>query len=143
VETVLRVWDSFFYEGSKILFRISLALFKAAEGSIRNLSDPIDVFQVIQTTPRKFIDAGALMDLCFKRRNGYGHLSQQQIDDRRKERRVILENEARRRAEGHEDIEALPRGSKDDMALRKMFGAAAGNLDDATTRFKKYYQKKK
>ncbi|KAF2663850.1 RabGAP/TBC, partial [Microthyrium microscopicum] len=36
VESVLRVWDSLFYEGSKTLFRISLAIFKTGENEIRS-----------------------------------------------------------------------------------------------------------
>ena len=147
VETVLRVWDSFFYEGSKILFRISLALFKLAENAVKNVAEPIEVFQIIQTMPRKCIDAGALMDLCFKRRNGYGHLSQQQIDERRNERREMLERERKMRLDGELDADgALPRGSKDDMALRKGFAAGlgvAGFGDEAGKRLKKYYHKKK
>ena len=145
VETVLRVWDTFFYEGSKILFRISLALFKHAESQVRNLSDPMDVFQVIQTCPRRFIDAGALMDLCFKRRNGYGHLSQQQIDERRAERKAIIEKERVRRQAGEDDDgETLARGSRDDMSLRKGFAMDVGRgMDDAASRFKRQFSKKK
>ncbi|KAJ6258526.1 hypothetical protein Dda_6570 [Drechslerella dactyloides] len=115
IETVLRVWDSFFYEGSKILFRVSLGLFKIAEPAIKAVNDPVEVFQIVQTTPRKCIDAGALMDLCFKRRNGYGHLSQDDIDHRRRERKEMLEREKRAMNDGH------PRSSKDDLSIRKGF----------------------
>ncbi|KAK6337804.1 hypothetical protein TWF696_001284 [Orbilia brochopaga] len=115
IETVLRVWDAFFYEGSKILFRVSLGLFKIAEPAIKAVNDPVEVFQIVQTTPRKCIDAGALMDLCFKRRNGYGHLSQDDIDHRRRERKEMLEREKRAINEG------VPRSSKDDLSIRKGF----------------------
>ncbi|KAF3923220.1 hypothetical protein ABW20_dc0110540 [Dactylellina cionopaga] len=114
IESVLRVWDAFFYEGSKILFRVSLGLFKIAEPAIRAVGDPVEVFQIVQTTPRKCIDAGALMDLCFKRRNGYGHLSQDDIDNRRRERKELLERERKVNDSGR-------RNSKDDMSLRKGF----------------------
>jgi hypothetical protein len=87
IETTLRVWDSFFYEGSKTLFRIALAIFKVGESEIRAVSDPMEIFQVVQTIPRRLIDASALMEACFKRRNGFGHLSQDTIEDRRAERR--------------------------------------------------------
>ncbi|KAF2457965.1 rab-GTPase-TBC domain-containing protein [Lineolata rhizophorae] len=86
IETVLRVWDSFFYEGSKTLFRIALAIFKLAEPDIRRLSDPMEVFQVVQNAPRRLVDANALLEACFRRRNGFGHLSQETIDVRRRER---------------------------------------------------------
>jgi TBC1 domain family member 6 len=87
IETTLRVWDSFFYEGSKTLFRIALAIFKTGEAEIRAVNDPMEIFQVVQTIPRRLVDASALMEACFKRRNGFGHLSQETIDARRAERR--------------------------------------------------------
>ncbi|EON65371.1 hypothetical protein W97_04609 [Coniosporium apollinis CBS 100218] len=87
IETVLRVWDSFFYEGSKTLFRIALAVFKMGELDIRAVNDHMEIFQVVQNIPRRLIDANALMETCFKRRNGFGHLSQEIIDMRRADRR--------------------------------------------------------
>lgn len=86
-ETVLRVWDSFFYEGSKTLFRIALAIFKLGEQEIRAISDPMEIFQIVQTIPRRVIDPNELMETCFKRRNGFGHISQGEINDRRADRR--------------------------------------------------------
>ncbi|KFX86882.1 hypothetical protein V490_08760 [Pseudogymnoascus sp. VKM F-3557] len=87
IETTLRVWDSFFYEGSKTLFRIALAIFKVGEGEIRAVNDPMEVFQVVQTIPRRLVDANALMDACYRRRNGFGHVAQDTIDARRAERK--------------------------------------------------------
>ncbi|KAF4987807.1 hypothetical protein FDECE_15286 [Fusarium decemcellulare] len=88
IETTLRVWDVFFYEGSKTLFRIALAIFKLGENEIKSVADPMEMFGVVQSMPRRLIDANALMEACFKRRNGFGHLSQVQIDEKRQERRA-------------------------------------------------------
>ncbi|RGP70853.1 hypothetical protein FLONG3_7309 [Fusarium longipes] len=88
IETTLRVWDVFFYEGSKTLFRIALAIFKQGENEIRSVADPMEMFGVVQSMPRRLIDANALMEACFKRRNGFGHLSQVQIDEKRQQRRA-------------------------------------------------------
>jgi hypothetical protein len=96
IETVLRVWDSFFFEGSKTLFRVALAIFKVGESQIRAVSDPMEIFQVVQTIPRRLVDASALMEACFKRRNGFGHISQETIDARRLERRELYAEERRR-----------------------------------------------
>ncbi|KAI9644790.1 hypothetical protein NHQ30_006817 [Ciborinia camelliae] len=87
IETTLRVWDSFFFEGSKTLFRIALAIFKVGEQEIKAVSDPMEIFQVVQTIPRRLVDANGLMDACFRRRNGFGHISQETIEQRRAERR--------------------------------------------------------
>jgi hypothetical protein len=102
IETTLRVWDSFFYEGSKTLFRIALAIFKVGEAEIRAVNDPMEIFQVVQTIPRRLVDASALMEACFKRRNGFGHLSQETIDARRAERRKGYAEERKRVAAGEE-----------------------------------------
>jgi hypothetical protein len=88
IETTLRVWDVFFYEGSKTLFRIALAIFKLGENEIRSVADPMEMFGVVQSMPRRLIDANGLMEACFKRRNGFGHLSQVQIDEKRQQRRA-------------------------------------------------------
>jgi TBC1 domain family member 6 len=99
IESVLRVWDCFFYEGSKTLFRIALAIFKAGEQEIRTISDPMEIFQVVQQIPRRMIDVNSLMEACYKRRNGFGHLSQDTVEKRRDERRKALKRE-RARANG-------------------------------------------
>lgn len=100
IETTLRVWDVFFYEGSKTLFRIALTIFKIGESEIRNVSDPMEIFQVVQTIPRRLIDANAMMESCFKRRNGFGHLSQETIEVKRQERRDNNKVEKERVAAG-------------------------------------------
>ncbi|KAI1165059.1 RabGAP/TBC [Nemania serpens] len=87
IECTLRVWDIFFYEGSKTLFRIALTIFKLGESEIRRVGDPMEIFQVVQTIPRKIIDANALIEACYKRRNGFGHLSQETVEQKRQERR--------------------------------------------------------
>lgn len=79
IETVLRIWDCFFFEESKTFFRIALTIFKFAEPEIEHLDDPMEIFQVVQTVPKQLIDASALLSACFKRRNGFGHISQEEI----------------------------------------------------------------
>lgn len=97
IETTLRVWDVFFYEGSKTLFRVALAILKLGEPEIKAVKDPMEMFGVVQSMPRKMIDANTVLDACFKRRNGFGHLSQGAIDERRQERRDHGRQEGRSR----------------------------------------------
>ncbi|KAK3318823.1 hypothetical protein B0H66DRAFT_475418 [Apodospora peruviana] len=87
-ETVLRVWDVFFYEGSRTLFRIALTIFKLAENEIKAVADPMEMFGVVQAFPRRLIDCNALMEACYRRRNGIGHLSQEVVEEARQERRA-------------------------------------------------------
>lgn len=93
IETTLRVWDVFFYEGSKTLFRVALAIFKAGESEIKAINDPMEVFAVVQSLPRRMLDANALMDICFKRRSGLNHITSEAIDERRAERKERLHSE--------------------------------------------------
>lgn len=112
IETTLRVWDAFFYEGSKTLFRIALAVFKVGEPEIRAVTDPMEIFQTVQGIPRRLVDANALMEACFKRRNGFGHLTQETIEERRKERRRGYKDEREGREVRVEAIGARPRSKR-------------------------------
>ncbi|KAL8297327.1 hypothetical protein RB597_006427 [Gaeumannomyces tritici] len=90
IETTLRVWDVFFYEGSRTLFRVALAIFKMGEAEIRAVQDPMEMFGVVQALPRRLVDCNSVMEATFKRRNGFGHLSQEAIEERRSERREAI-----------------------------------------------------
>lgn len=93
LETTLRVWDCFFYEGSKTFFRVALAIFKASEREILAVSDPMEVFQIVQTAPKRLLDANALMEESLARRYRVG---QRRIDELREERRAAIRQEKMR-----------------------------------------------
>ncbi|KAI0393000.1 RabGAP/TBC [Xylariaceae sp. FL0594] len=100
IESTLRVWDVFFYEGSKTLFRVALTIFKLGEPEIRKVGDPMEIFQVVQTIPRRMLDANGLMEACYKRRNPFNHLTQESIELRRQDRRRQVKAEKERLAAG-------------------------------------------
>jgi hypothetical protein len=83
IETVLRVWDSFLYEGPRALYRYALAIFKLTEPEIRK-HRPIDpeIFMIVQNLPRTCIDPNILHELAFVKK-GFGNLSQSVIDQKR------------------------------------------------------------
>ncbi len=130
IETTLRVWDVFFYEGSKTLFRVALGIFKLGEAEIRAVADPMEMFGVVQAIPRRLLDCNGLMEATFRRRNGFGHISQETIEERRRERRDAMQD-ARRAAAGDG-------GADDDDAAAGMVspiaGDLAGSLDPPPTR---------
>ncbi|KAJ5918748.1 hypothetical protein N7454_009892 [Penicillium verhagenii] len=95
LETTLRVWDIFFYEGSKTFFRVSLGIFKSCERDILAVSDPMEVFQVVQTVPKKILDANTLLDDCFLRKHRVG---QGRIEELRAARRTAVRQEKLRRS---------------------------------------------
>lgn len=84
IESVLRVWDVLFYEGSRTLFRVALAVFKLGEARIRAISDPMEIFQLVQTLPRGMLDVGVLMETAFRRGGG---VSQEWVEKRRRQRK--------------------------------------------------------
>ena len=83
IETVLRVWDSFLYEGPRALYRYALAIFKLSEPEIRKYK-PIDpeIFMIVQNLPRTCLDPNVLHELAFVKK-GFGNLSQSVIDQKR------------------------------------------------------------
>ncbi|PNS15799.1 GTPase-activating protein gyp3 [Sphaceloma murrayae] len=87
LETALRIWDVLFLEGSKTLFRAALAIFKLCEPRIKDTTDSMEVFQIVQTMPRSLLDVNSLMELCFRKRGGFGGLSQDTVEKRREELR--------------------------------------------------------
>ena len=114
IETVLRVWDVLFYEGSRTLFRVALTIFKLGEERIKEVSDPMELFQVVQSLPRGMLDAGAFMaTMC--RRGGVGG---EWVDARRRERREWFARERATAAElsngtGADDV-VLVEGAADE-----------------------------
>lgn len=78
-ESMLRVWDCFFLEGPKTLYRIALTIFKLIEPQMTRATDEIELFQIIQSAPPRLYDPEVLMKACFKRANGFGHISNEDI----------------------------------------------------------------
>jgi hypothetical protein len=126
VETTCRVWDALFYEGSKTLFRIGLAIFRMAEPEVMKLAavaakrgsgkrgagggamEPMEAFQVVQMLPRTLLDANAVMEIATGKRKGafagmgiggkegFGGISQKLVERRREERRGLYKAEKER-----------------------------------------------
>ena len=122
IEPVLRVWDVLFYEGSRTLFRVALSIFKLGEDEIKSVSDPMEIFQVVQGLPRKMLGVTALMGVACRR----GGVSQAWVEKKRRERREWFASQ--RAAEkvrkdsrdvGRRESQAR-KGSKDDSNLEAL-----------------------
>ena len=116
IETVLRVWDVLFYEGSRTLFRVALTIFKIGESRIKSVSDSMELFQVVQGLPRGMIDAGKFME-CVCRK---GQLGSDWVERRRGERRMWFAKE-RAKAAGvsvYEDAESEMPAPKEVLARK-------------------------
>jgi hypothetical protein len=62
----LRVWDIFLNEGSKVLFRISAALFQLNEAKLLAAKDASDLFNLLRNIGKDVMDADALIALAYK-----------------------------------------------------------------------------
>ena len=81
VPTVLRIFDVFFFEGPKILFRVSIALMRKFEAHLLTCVDVQDFTKILQVLMKNVIDADALLTEAFAIRG----FSRGHINDVRKE----------------------------------------------------------
>jgi len=122
IESVLRVWDVLFYEGSRTMFRIALAIFKLGENEIKSVSDPMETFQVVQCLPRKMLGISALMAVACRR----GGVSQAWVEKKRRERKdwYAKERAVEKIRKDSRDVgrreSAARKASKDDSNLAVM-----------------------
>ena len=80
IESAFRVWDSLMLEGSKILFRVSLALFVLNEEKILSIDDASALYMLVKDMGKPFFDCDKLMECAF---NNVGSLSKASIADLR------------------------------------------------------------
>ncbi|XP_066278970.1 TBC1 domain family member 2B-like [Branchiostoma lanceolatum] len=64
-DTMLRIWDAFLYEGSKVLFRYALAFFKASEDAILQQKDYMSIFKFLRQMPQTMVDTRRLAQIAF------------------------------------------------------------------------------
>lgn len=60
-----RIWDTFLYEGSKVIFRFALGLFKYKEEEILKLRDSTSIFKYLRYFSRTILDARKLSNMAF------------------------------------------------------------------------------
>eukprot|EP00898_Chlorokybus_atmophyticus_P001812 jgi/Chlat1/2631/Chrsp178S02475 len=92
-ETTMRVWDVLFSEGSKVLFRVALALFKLNEAALLACQHVGDVIKTLNTAARRAHDRDLLLKTAF---DTVGHLSMSAIwkTRQRQQSQVLAEMDA-------------------------------------------------
>lgn len=60
-----RIWDAFLYEGSKVIFRFALGLFKYKEEEILKIQDSTSIFKYLRYFSRTILDARKLSNIAF------------------------------------------------------------------------------
>jgi 3-hydroxyisobutyrate dehydrogenase-like beta-hydroxyacid dehydrogenase len=62
-DTVVRIWDIFFIEGRKVIYRIALAVFKIMEDKLIN-GDMQDMFECIKSYKSQGVETEALLKVA-------------------------------------------------------------------------------
>ncbi|XP_076861865.1 TBC1 domain family member 2A isoform X2 [Brachyhypopomus gauderio] len=64
-DILLKVWDAFFYEGTKVIFRYALALFKYNEEEILKLHGSVEIYQYLRFFTKTITDSRKLTVIAF------------------------------------------------------------------------------
>ncbi|XP_040273781.1 TBC1 domain family member 2A isoform X2 [Bufo bufo] len=70
-DILLRVWDAFLYEGTKVIFRYALAIFKYNEEEILKLTDETEIYQYLSFFTKTICDGRKLMNIAFYEMNPF------------------------------------------------------------------------
>ncbi|NXW84024.1 TBD2A protein, partial [Alopecoenas beccarii] len=70
-DILLRVWDAFLYEGTKVIFRYGLAIFKYNEEEILRIHDSVEIYQYLRFFTRMIMDGRKLMNIAFNDLNPF------------------------------------------------------------------------
>ncbi|KFV66677.1 TBC1 domain family member 2A, partial [Dryobates pubescens] len=91
-DILLRVWDAFLYEGTKVIFRYALAIFKYNEEEILRIHDSVEIYQYLRFFTRMITDGRKLMNIAF---NDLNPFPMKVLRNRRSVHREELEAELR------------------------------------------------
>ncbi|KAK9832050.1 hypothetical protein WJX81_002190 [Elliptochloris bilobata] len=94
-ETALRVWDALLNEGGKVLYRVALALLRAAEPDLAAQDNAGDVLRVAKAAAAAAHDRDALLKAAF---DGVGSMPMARIRNFRAEQQQAVDAEMLRRA---------------------------------------------
>ncbi|XP_037758301.1 TBC1 domain family member 2A isoform X5 [Chelonia mydas] len=70
-DILFRVWDAFLYEGTKVIFRYALAIFKYNEEEILRIHDSLEVYQYLRFFTHMIGDGRKLMSIAFSDMNPF------------------------------------------------------------------------
>ncbi|XP_024902328.1 TBC1 domain family member 2A isoform X2 [Pteropus alecto] len=83
---LLQVWDAFLYEGTKVLFRYALAIFKYNEEEILRLQDSLEIYQYLRFFTKTICNSGKLRNIAFNDMNPFPMKQLQQLRTVHRER---------------------------------------------------------
>lgn len=69
MKILLRIWDLFFYEGSVVLFRITLGMLKVKESHLKLLENSAQIFNALSDIPGEIDDVKTLLQVRLTKLN--------------------------------------------------------------------------
>ncbi|XP_033638800.1 TBC1 domain family member 2B-like [Asterias rubens] len=115
-ETMVRIWDTFLYEGNKVLFRFALAFFKMSESQLLKLNDYIQIFNFLRKMPSRMKDVQRLSQIAFHELNPFP-------------RRHINNKRALHRAQVKQQLEELEK-MRDEFVPQRTPSTEGADSDD-------------
>ncbi|XP_030251417.1 TBC1 domain family member 2A isoform X4 [Sparus aurata] len=70
-DILLPLWDAFLYEGTKVIFRYALALFKYKEDNILRIHDSVEIYQYLRFFTKTISDSRRLISIAFSDMNPF------------------------------------------------------------------------
>ncbi|KAM9356801.1 TBC1 domain family member 2A [Symphorus nematophorus] len=70
-DILLLLWDAFLYEGTKVMFRYALALFKYKEDDILKIHDSVEIYQYLRFFTKTISDSRRLTTIAFSDMNPF------------------------------------------------------------------------
>ncbi|XP_023131803.2 TBC1 domain family member 2A [Amphiprion ocellaris] len=70
-DILLPLWDAFLYEGTKVIFRYALALFKYKEDDILKIHDSVEIYQYLRFFTKTISDSRRLTSIAFNDMNPF------------------------------------------------------------------------
>ncbi|XP_053735288.1 TBC1 domain family member 2A isoform X1 [Synchiropus splendidus] len=70
-DILLPLWDSFLYEGSKVMFRFALALFKYKENDFLKINDSVEIYRYLRFFTKTISDSRKLSNIAFTDMNPF------------------------------------------------------------------------
>ncbi|XP_034546767.1 TBC1 domain family member 2A [Notolabrus celidotus] len=70
-DLLLPLWDAFLYEGTKVIFRYALALFKYKEDDIMKIRDSVEIYQYLRFFTKTITDCRKLINIAFSDMNPF------------------------------------------------------------------------
>jgi len=124
-ETVVRIWDTLFFDGIELIFRISLGIFKIYEQELLNTKNPIQICNILKQNPMGIFDWKILFKPALKFDFDSERIELMKIKHTKE---ILKEIEEMRQKKNLRELTKVTRFTAQElMEMRKQFSIVASN----------------